>query len=876
MISSPERSVIPVLRRILPILFLSILALAAPLFAVTQTIYVRTDGSDAACSGLDDRAAGIQDPNCSEATIAAALTDVADGDGDTIKLKSGQRFNASVTITSADPNLTITATDPNGPKPIIGGGALYFETGNNWTLDPGTTQDANTGSPLYIYRSDPNQTAPQIGGNGSITSGAYITNISDYENGRVGLIPYRSSNPDGTGLLGWLRASGEAFSTSDAFYRGPGIIWDGSRYYISLRGTQDLSNYEGALSPIFAGDFDPDNYDINIGTAAHTLRIEAENVTIQNVQLDPAAKTVVLGNTGSVLAADPNEWIIFDEVTVWSGSSGAIVTNENATSINKVTIRNSQIYGDVPYWVSWHDCKTSPAPCDQWRHTLIAIGRDGNAAASDVAANDWVITKSHIRGGHDGIGIDGDANGIDISYNRIENFADDPFEIELDASEVLGDVNILGNYIANSHNCFSVMQQSVGTWTGPINYYHNVCALIRPAHNDSAGTCATTSWYGGFCYGNEYAFKWGHESSTLTDHNTHLWNNTFILSLSHPDKGFNIVGGVDDDTVGKHGGDYLYNNIFVKVNDRVGEQYRWTSHNFTEVDNNLYFSMNMKDITGYERDLLGAWNTVADACLGDPNTECSGLGANADANTGTWGTNPLFETTNGFGCFVNQTCAGFDKSNGVRWSPYLASTFWRPSAFVLESNSPACDAGRGSDPGGFPTGTVDPNGAIANDPNDMGAIPCGATASVLDYEPMTFDWPCTDTAVNAIPAVTITSPTRKLVNTFAGLTQDFCATITDPDGHGPYTYLWDFTGTGCPADNTGLCPGAIAFNTPATCSVVFRVTDRCGVQSALPPTLPDGTAGYHARIYVRSGMTDSGSASTGCSDCRRCICDRVN
>jgi PKD repeat protein len=60
----------------------------------------------------------------------------------------------------------------------------------------------------------------------------------------------------------------------------------------------------------------------------------------------------------------------------------------------------------------------------------------------------------------------------------------------------------------------------------------------------------------------------------------------------------------------------------------------------------------------------------------------------------------------------------------------------------------------------------------------------------------------------------------------------FAGTGTDPDGHLPLSFLWNFGG-GAP-NRTVEDPGAVTFSTPGTFTVTFTVTDSLGLADPTP------------------------------------------
>lgn len=98
-----------------------------------------------------------------------------------------------------------------------------------------------------------------------------------------------------------------------------------------------------------------------------------------------------------------------------------------------------------------------------------------------------------------------------------------------------------------------------------------------------------------------------------------------------------------------------------------------------------------------------------------------------------------------------------------------------------------------------------------------GRIDALAAALQLDQPPDgVIDTPTGDVTINQGDAVT------------------FTGTGTDPDGHLPLTFVWDFGG-GAP-NSTQEDPGAVPFNTPGTFTVTFTVTDSLGLADPTPDT----------------------------------------
>ena len=105
----------------------------------------------------------------------------------------------------------------------------------------------------------------------------------------------------------------------------------------------------------------------------------------------------------------------------------------------------------------------------------------------------------------------------------------------------------------------------------------------------------------------------------------------------------------------------------------------------------------------------------------------------------------------------------------------------------------------------------------------------------------------TATVVNLPPDGVINTPSGNVTIT-QGESVDFTGTGTDPDGHLPLSFLWNFDGGA--ANSTQEDPGSVTFNTPGVFNVTLTVTDSLGAADPTPPgrsvtvaanTPPDGT-----------------------------------
>src|SRR5262249_32317406 len=157
---------------------------------------------------------------------------------------------------------------------------------------------------------------------------------------------------------------------------------------------------------------------------------------------------------------------------------------------------------------AWSDAKNAPFPADLMRGTMLDL---------DQGVYDVTLSYSHLRGGHDGVGVNMHEDQVVVHHNRIENFADDAFELEADTVKR---ITIYENYIAN---CLTAISpgQSTPVFDGPVLFYRNVVSLLRvPLINRTAGI---NTWNGGGRYGMEYMFK---QSDGYSTRNTHYYQNT--------------------------------------------------------------------------------------------------------------------------------------------------------------------------------------------------------------------------------------------------------------------------------------------------------------------------------------------------------------
>lgn len=700
-------------RRWLPLIALFLCADSA----WAATYYVRKDGSDTVCSGQTD-APAVGAPSCAFLTVQKGV-DAAVSPGDRVIIHAGTYFEAVSVRVSGVSGAVTTIQGAPGETVILDAGEREFRTpGNNdWEL-----VDATIGE----YRS----VLPHVG----TRVYGYIDGVPNYENGRVGLVPYSDTRAElGGGLPGFrpFRATSDEYVDGvTPFYVGPGL-WLGrqctggtspgaacetsadcgggvtcaatNRIHIRLSKTADMRSAEARYGTVLSEEnADPRNYSLIISLAPYTMRVYGAYLRLENLVFSQSLRTVNL-ESGS-------HDLVFDGVTVWVGDSG-IAAEQPVNPPHHVTVTRSRVYGDSPYWIFWSDSKDVPYPALKMNGTDIHIAN---------GAHDWEVSYDHIRGGMDGLSTNTNEYNISVHHNRIENLKDDSLEIE--GVVDVGRVAVFENYIGNCLNGFAPGQQSP-LFTGPALYYRNVVSLLRdPPINRKVGL---NMFNGGFRYGHEYAFK-------QRSPNTFYYQNTVVLLNSH-DKGMNVVPG----EAGDQNDTYVFNNIYVKVNRLVQGPYFTGSGQV--VDNNLYWKMNTDDTDP----LLDVFDTVPSfsAARG---LELHGLGS-----TPKTGTNPRFKTWSLL----------FDKSVPRRWSIGANQEVWNSSDFLLESGSPAFGAGRA-----LPT---HPRFGLLPDSRssrvDLGAIPSTATAAEWSQFPFNQRWGGPVSGVDLVVTSITNPPTGALL-----------------------------------------------------------------------------------------------------------------
>lgn len=623
-------------------------SLLDPAFAVNW--YVRKDGHDTNCNGKTNAAAGVADPNCAFLTIqkAADANIVA---GDTLTIREGVYKQSVLWAKSGSAGSLITVQgDPNEAVVIQSTNHKSISDPNSWdVISPLMTAFGIYRYDTSVYDAngvDPNGTVQRVYG--------YVSGMDQYVNERVGLIPYKykrdfmSRNTDY-----YVDSNGAA---TVPYYAGPGTwlekrcdtgggTWgafcDSStgcspgtacKYtgflLIRMAKTPEMKEYEARYGEVFPtadpylppppdDTIDPNalgrnphpgDYAIDFSKDDYTLKINASYTTFKHLTVEVAKQSILY---------DPNairNGNTLDDVTVWIGDDGVRYTGSGDPNS---LIDNSRIYGDVPRWLTWTDAKENPKVADLMRPDAISI--DGTA--DDIIT----VDHTHVRGGHDGFSTAASQTGLVFSYNRVENMADDAFEIE---GNNLGSVSVYGNFILNCLTAFAPGQDSTGI-TGPILFYRNVASLLQtPLVNregkERDGTCSKTecsppcsaagcrtaaTWNGSFRRGHEYALK-------NNGPNTFYYHNTFAF-LGGPSKGVQIMSGR---SLVPCNDCYSMDNLLIGVNGPI--QGATSDYGATgEVINyNAYYKVNNAEVTS---PLWGA-RTASEVCV-SRGYECNGL-----------------------------------------------------------------------------------------------------------------------------------------------------------------------------------------------------------------------------------------------------------
>jgi hypothetical protein len=551
---------------------------------------------------------------------------------------------------------------------------------------------------------------------------------------------------------------------------------------IRLQKTADLSAYEATYGSVLAADKDnPGNYSILLSRATNTVKISSSGVTLRNltihpavrtIQYDPTAGPITSGTIGGATEADGN--------TIWIGDK-AIIAGNTATDfpVSNIMISYNRLYGATPRWTFWTDGKNLPFPTDHIRSQAAVDMRKGSY--------NWEIKYNHIRGGYDGIGMNNCEYGVLAHHNRIENLFDDAFEIEAanpGAAAVhacyrcvggdkdlepcpngtectgggtctagpyfVGQIDVYENFMSNVHTCNAVGQSTGtmlsvcsggteegklctstsecaggGTCIGDSKYYRNICVqlhdtpIARVGRTPGAPTAAGIRQFNGeWKEGYEYALKTHSFTSEPTNRpRLFYYYNTFVL-LNH---------GVSP---GANRG----------INVVPGTPFGFSQVADTWVKNNIYAKVNNAtqgvlsavsytgqvldyDIYWHMNDLDGDSSLVVQQASIPEFCAAYGLECHGKGHTPTRGDNPIFHSW----------APQLNKAYSPRWQVFPVSENANPADFLLASVSPARGMAEAShvDPrgAGFPALPDTRCPPPYTDPGclDIGAVPYGTT-----------------------------------------------------------------------------------------------------------------------------------------------------
>lgn len=580
-------------------------------------------------------------------TVGYGLTRLAPGD--ILYIREGTYYERPTVSVSGTASERITIRSYPQERAVIASGGAEFRT-------PGNSDWDLVNASLGEYRSVRTYSSGAVRG--------YVAGIPGYENERVALVPYTSSS--------MFRATTDQYvDGSTPFYVGPGTYYDpsDSRIHIRLSKTTDLKATEARYGQVFPTDSpDPRSYSIILSQAPSTFTVSGSYLTFQDLTFDLANDTVVLSSGV--------HHILFDGVTIWIGDSGLAV---GGSGVHDITVANSRVYGDNPYWIFWSDMKDPPAPADLLRSTSIDLR---------YGSTNWEIHHSHLRGsGQDLIGTNTNEDNVIIHHNRIENCGDDAFELE--GTTDVKKISIYENYIGNCLVAISPGQDTP-TFTGPLLVYRNAIVLLRnPPVNRKAGI---NSWNGGGRFGYEYMFK--QSGSSYSTANAHYYHNTLIMLSTGSGNGMAI-------TPQNPARCYFANNLLVMVNGLINNTYRTGSGQI--VNGDLYWKMNTVDATR----LLSSYDTVPAF------SAATGLEANGIGSVPKRGTDPKFATFN----------PGIADKTQTTWELRPDSEVYTPPDLFLSSFSPAIGAGIVIPP--HPTLGTLPD---TRNSRDIGAYPYGTSA----------------------------------------------------------------------------------------------------------------------------------------------------
>ncbi|WGY46801.1 right-handed parallel beta-helix repeat-containing protein [Vibrio sp. ABG19] len=591
--------------------------------------------------------------------------------GDTLYLKSGTYFEAVEVKVSGREDAPITIAALEGETAIIDSGFTEFRNAGNsdWEL---------VNEKLGEYRSLVSCKDKDIYG--------YVAGIPGYANEQMKLIPYKEEK--------FFHATTDEYKgEKSAFYVGPGTMEIDDKCHIRLSKTDAMRNAEARYGVVFEDEnSDPRNFQIILSQSSNTLEVKGSYLTFKNLTFNQAKDTIELD--------DGAHHIVFDSIKAWMGNT-TISTNDG--DVNHITITNSEILGDDPYWIFWSDMKDDPVPATRARGTSINL---------KGGTQNWQISRNLIRGsGQDLIAVSNGEDRIFVHHNRIQNCGDDAFEIEGAAknggSGNIGQVIIHDNLIINCLVAVS-LGQDTEKMSGPLLFYHNVVLLLRDHPVNRKPEINT--WNGGGQFGYGKMFK--QAGSDYVARNAHYYNNTLVMLNS--DDGIVPIPKYPDGTT-------FANNIVVMINGEIIKSYDLGKDQI--VDGNLYWKVNRND----EAPLLNGKDTVAELQLKHQAEQ------NSIGDIPKRGTSPKFSNFN---------LKVVDKGQPY-WSLKPESEVFGVDSFILTSDSPAvgksvtitCRSVVGTDENGE---TLCPDGVLVGSLSggDIGAFPY--LASPADYEVFPF------------------------------------------------------------------------------------------------------------------------------------------
>ncbi|QUM75742.1 hypothetical protein HWV00_05580 [Moritella sp. 24] len=585
--------------------------------------------------------------------------------GDTLYLYGGIYYESVEVEVSGTEAAPILISSVVGETAVIDSGHQEFrEPGNkDWEL---------VNAELGEYRSLRKCKSKDIYG--------YVLGIPGYVNERVKLVPYEEEDH--------FRATTDKYDGSRSeFYVGPGTMEIMDRCHIRLSKTEAMRKAEALYVQVFETEnADPSNYQIILSQESNTLEVKGNYLTFKNLTINQAKDSIDID--------DGAHHVTFDGITAWMGNTTISTTD---TDVHHITITNSQILGDDPYWIFWSDMKDDPVPATRARGTSINL-KGGSKY--------WFISWNLIRGsGQDLIGTSNGEDRIFIHHNRIENCGDDAFEIEgvkkYGGTADIGQIVIHDNLIINCLVAVAIGQDTE-KMTGPLLFYRNVVILLRdhPVNRKSG----INSWNGGGQFGYGKMFK--QAGSDYATRNAHYYHNTLVMLNS--DDGIVPIPRFPD-------GSTFANNIVVMVNGEIIESYNLGKDQL--IDANLYWKVNTQD----NEPLLDGEDTVGDLSL-------TGVEENSIGNTPKRGSDPNF---------TNFTLNIVDNSEDY-WELKPISEVFGFGDFILRDASPAkgkskmvtCRNISGTDENGV---SICNDGVLVGSKmgEDIGAIPY--TASPSDY-----------------------------------------------------------------------------------------------------------------------------------------------